>query len=80
MTLLTLGQMVAQGVVEEKSSRVVELLLSTVRPWQLMAGKVLGIGAVGLIQVLVYGVVGLGAGAATGYCPTSAARPARSSA
>ena len=69
MTLLTLGQMVAQGVVEEKSSRVVELLLSTVRPWQLMAGKVLGIGAVGLIQVLVYGIVGLGAGAATGVLP-----------
>ena len=69
ITLLTLGQMVAQGVVEEKSSRVVELLLSTVRPWQLMAGKVLGIGAVGLIQVVVYGVVGLVAGAATGVLP-----------
>jgi ABC-2 type transport system permease protein len=69
MTLLTLGQMVAQGVVEEKSSRVVELLLSTVRPWQLMAGKVLGIGAVGLIQVLVYGIVGLVAGASTGVLP-----------
>jgi ABC-2 type transport system permease protein len=48
---------------------VVELLLSTVRPWQLMAGKVLGIGAVGLIQVLVYGIVGLAAGAATGVLP-----------
>jgi ABC-2 type transport system permease protein len=70
MTLLTLGQMVAQGVVEEKSSRVVELLLSTVRPWQLMAGKVLGIGAVGLIQVLIYGIVGGVAGAATGVLPS----------
>jgi ABC-2 type transport system permease protein len=70
MTLLTLGQMVAQGVVEEKSSRVVELLLSTVRPWQLMAGKVLGIGAVGLIQVLIYGIVGAVAGAATGVLPS----------
>lgn len=69
MTLLTLGQMVAQGVVEEKSSRVVELLLSTVRPWQLMAGKVLGIGAVGLIQVLVYGIVGLVAGSIFGVLP-----------
>src|SRR5882762_5406258 len=38
------GQIVAQGVVEEKSSRVVELLLATIRPWQLMAGKVAGIG------------------------------------
>jgi ABC-2 type transport system permease protein len=69
MTLLTLGQMVAQGVVEEKSSRVVELLLSTVRPWQLMAGKVLGIGAVGLIQMLIYGIIGLVAGAVTGVLP-----------
>ncbi len=70
MTLLTLGQMVAQGVVEEKSSRVVELLLSTVRPWQLMAGKVLGIGAVGLIQMLIYGIVGVAAGATTGVLPS----------
>jgi len=70
-TLLTLGQMVAQGVVEEKSSRVVELLLATVRPWQLMAGKVLGIGAVGLLQMIIYGAVGLIAGSATGVLPNT---------
>jgi ABC-2 type transport system permease protein len=38
---------------------VVELLLSTIRPWQLMAGKVLGIGLVGLIQMVVIGGVGV---------------------
>jgi ABC-2 type transport system permease protein len=65
MSLMMNGQAVAQGVVEEKSSRVVELLLATLRPWQLMAGKVLGIGAVGLIQMLVIGVVGVVAGLAT---------------
>jgi ABC-2 type transport system permease protein len=59
MSLLINGQMVAQGVVEEKSSRVVELLLSTIRPWQLMAGKVLGIGFVGLLQMIVIGGVGM---------------------
>ena len=59
---MTAGQLVAQGVVEEKSSRVVELLLATVRPWQLMAGKVLGIGVIGLTQVVL--VVGAGAGTA----------------
>lgn len=59
MSLLLNGQMVATGVVEEKSSRVVELLLSTIRPWQLMAGKVAGIGFVGLIQMVVIGGVGL---------------------
>ncbi|GAB1515326.1 ABC transporter permease [Actinophytocola sp. KF-1] len=61
MSLLLNGQMVAQGVVEEKSSRVVELLLSTIRPWQLMAGKVLGIGFVGLVQMVVVGGGGIAA-------------------
>lgn len=62
IALMTCGQLVAQGVVEEKTSRVVELLLATIRPWQLMAGKVLGIGAIGLIQLVV--VVGGGVGTA----------------
>jgi ABC-2 type transport system permease protein len=61
MSLLINGQMVAQGVVEEKSSRVVELLLSTIRPSQLMAGKVLGIGFVGLVQMVVIGGIGIAA-------------------
>lgn len=61
MSLLLNGQLVAQGVVEEKSSRVVELLLSTIRPWQLMAGKVLGIGFVGFVQMVVIGGGGLAA-------------------
>jgi ABC-2 type transport system permease protein len=59
IALLLYGQGVAQSVVEEKSSRVVELLLSTLRPYQLMAGKVLGIGTVGLLQFLILGVAGL---------------------
>jgi ABC-2 type transport system permease protein len=59
--LLSYGQAVAQGVVEEKTSRVVEILLSTIRSWQLMAGKVLGIGIVGLLQLAII----LGAGALT---------------
>jgi ABC-2 type transport system permease protein len=57
---------VAMGVVEEKSSRVVELLLSTVRPLQLLWGKVIGIGVVGLVQLTAYGAAGLIAGTATG--------------
>jgi ABC-2 type transport system permease protein len=64
MSLQINGQMVAQGVVEEKSSRVVELLLSTIRPWQLMAGKVLGIGLVGLVQMAVIGGGGMAAAVA----------------
>jgi ABC-2 type transport system permease protein len=65
-TLMTCGQMIAQGVVEEKSSRVVELLLAAVRPWQLMAGKCLGLGLLGLLQVVVVGGAGVAAGRATG--------------
>ena len=57
MTLAIYGQWVLTGVVEEKSNRVVELILSTVRPRHLMAGKVLGIGLLGLGQVALVGGV-----------------------
>ncbi|ABD11963.1 ABC transporter permease [Frankia sp. CcI156] len=66
LSLLIFGPAVAQGVIEEKSSRVVELLLATVRPWQLMAGKVIGIGAVALGQLTLIGVVGVSLGLTTG--------------
>src|SRR5262245_17764412 len=59
VSLMIYGQQVAQGVVEEKSSRVVELLLTTIRPWQLMLGKVAGIGLVGLIQLAIVAIAGL---------------------
>jgi ABC-2 type transport system permease protein len=58
--LILFAQFVAQGVVEEKSSRVVELLLVTMKPWQLLAGKILGLGALGLGQIAVIGVLGVG--------------------
>ena len=58
-TLALYGQWVLTGVVEEKSNRVVELVLATVRPRHLMAGKVIGIGLLGLAQVTLIG--GLGA-------------------
>jgi ABC-2 type transport system permease protein len=57
--LILFGQFVAQGVVEEKSSRVVELLLATMRPWQLLAGKIIGLGVLGLAQMVVIGVIGV---------------------
>ncbi|WP_250445787.1 ABC transporter permease [Actinotalea sp. C106] len=49
------GSMISMGVVEEKTSRVVELLLSTIKPTQLLAGKILGIGAYALFQIVVLG-------------------------
>ena len=66
MSLMLVGQIVAQGVVEEKSSRVVELLLATIRPWQLLFGKVLGTGLLGLVQMVVPAALGVGVGIATG--------------
>jgi ABC-2 type transport system permease protein len=60
------GQQIAMGIGEEKSSRVVEVLLSTVRPVQLLVGKVLGIGLLALAQVAVMVVVFIVAGFATG--------------
>jgi ABC-2 type transport system permease protein len=64
IAILLYGQMVAQGVVEEKSSRIVEILLTTIRPWQLMLGKVVGIGLMGLLQLALTAVAGVGAGVA----------------
>jgi len=61
----------AIGVVEEKASRVVELLQSTIKPLHLLAGKVLGIGAVGLAQLVLFGGVGLGMSIATGLITIS---------
>lgn len=56
------GQMIAQGIVEEKGSRVVEILLGTVSSFQLLLGKILGVGIVGILQVAV--IVGSAYGAA----------------
>ena len=54
------GQMIARGVLEEKTSDIVEILVSSLRPWEMMLGKILGIGAVGLTQVAIWvGVIGL---------------------
>ncbi|MDT8911205.1 ABC transporter permease [Amycolatopsis sp. PS_44_ISF1] len=66
LSITTYGLLVAQGVVEEKSSRVVELLLSTVRPWPLLLGKVIGLGLVGLVQLGVIAVVGPAVATAAG--------------
>jgi ABC-2 type transport system permease protein len=64
--LFAYGYWVAAGVVEEKSSRVVEVLLATVRPSHLLRGKILGIGLLGLGQLLLIGLVGLFASTAVG--------------
>ncbi len=64
--LLTYGYWVASGVVEEKASRVVEVLLATIRPRELLAGKVIGLGLLGLGQLLIIAALGLVIAAASG--------------
>jgi ABC-2 type transport system permease protein len=59
MTVLMYGMYVMRGVLEEKSSHIVEVIISTVKPFELMLGKVLGIGAVGLTQMLLWSGLGL---------------------
>jgi ABC-2 type transport system permease protein len=66
IALLGAGITVATGVVEEKSTRVVEVILSAIRPVHLLAGKILGIGVLSLGQVLLIVVAGLGAALPTG--------------
>ena len=73
MQLLTYGLWVATGVVEEKSSRVVEILLSTLSPRALMAGKIVGLGLLGMGQLLLVVAVGLALALATGSLDASAA-------
>ena len=57
--ILFYGMNVARSIIEEKTSRVFEVLLATIRPEELMAGKVLGVGAVGLTQIGIWIVAGL---------------------
>jgi ABC-2 type transport system permease protein len=59
MTVQIYGSLLLNGVIEEKSSRVVEVLLGHVRARQLLAGKTLGIGLVGLLQVFVVSITAL---------------------
>lgn len=54
LTILLYGHSVMQGVLEEKQSRIVEVMLSSVKPFSMMIGKIIGIGLVGLTQYLIW--------------------------
>ena len=57
MFLLIYGSMVMQSVIEEKNSRVLEVMVSSVRPFDLMLGKILGVASVAVVQVLIWGAL-----------------------
>ncbi len=54
ITLFVYGAMVMRGVMEEKTNRIAEVMVSSVKPFQLMIGKIIGIGAVGLTQFFMW--------------------------
>src|SRR3989440_10361461 len=60
--ILLYGINVMSSVLEEKTTRMVEVLVSSLRPFQLLLGKILGVGAVSIFQFLIWGVAGPGPG------------------
>lgn len=66
IALISYGYVVASGVVEEKSTRVVEVILSAIKPRQLLTGKLFGIGILGVLQLALIGGVGVGAALISG--------------
>jgi len=54
LVLFIYGTMVMRGVMEEKTNRIAEVIISSVKPFQLMMGKITGIGAVGLVQFIIW--------------------------
>ncbi|HNP17952.1 MAG TPA: ABC transporter permease [Fulvivirga sp.] len=65
--LFIYGGQVMQGVIEEKNSKIVEVIVSTVKPFHFMLGKVIGVASVGLVQILIWVTImgGIYAGAAS---------------
>ena len=59
MSLILYGTSIMRGIIQEKTTRIIEILLSTASAFQLMAGKILGLGAVGLTQYIIWATVGI---------------------
>lgn len=64
--IVSSGFTIATGVVEEKTSRIVEILLASIRPWQLLAGKIIGIGIMHIVQIIILVAAALITATATG--------------
>lgn len=66
LALFIYGAQVMRGVIEEKTNRIIEVIVSSVKPFQLMMGKIIGIGAVGLTQFLLWIILSGGISAIAG--------------
>lgn len=72
MILIIYGQMIVRAILEEKTSDIVEVMVSSLRPWELMLGKIVGVGAVGLTQMAIWAII-LSVGAVYGLTAGAAA-------
>ena len=79
MFVLLYGAMIMNSVIEEKTNRIVEVVVSSCRPFQLMLGKIIGVGLVGLTQMAIWivllAIVGTVAGSAFGLSGAGAITP-----
>lgn len=57
MFVMSYGGMVMSGVMEEKTNRIMEIMVSSVKPFQLMMGKIIGIALVGFVQMIIWGIL-----------------------
>ncbi len=76
VTLLLYGSQVMNGVIEEKSNRIIEVIISSIKPYQLMLGKIVGVGLVGLTQFVLWIVLTIGLTQVTGKFYASKAKAA----
>lgn len=60
MFVIIYGNMVMRSVIEEKTNRIIEIIISSVKPFQLMMGKIIGTSLAGILQFLIWSILGLG--------------------
>lgn len=60
MFIIIYGNMVMRSVIEEKTNRIIEIIISSVKPFQLMMGKIIGTSLAGVLQFLIWAIIGLG--------------------
>jgi ABC-2 type transport system permease protein len=60
MMVIYSGQMLVRSLIEEKSNRLIEVLVSSCSPDELLAGKILGLSSLGLTQIIIWAMIGIG--------------------
>ncbi len=60
MFIIIYGNMVMRSVIEEKTNRIIEIIISSVKPFQLMIGKIVGTSLAGILQFIIWAIIGLG--------------------